>query len=467
MCDRCATKVERAAVSQQLHPHRDCQFQSSAALIGIELMPLLSRNHRQVLAARAIDGKRTQYRIDGVAGLVLDVRPSGMRTGSVRYQPGGRKARTFRWYKIGDARVISLADACDRAKKVVTAVEDEQRDPYVERVEQIRGGQTFAELFEDWFARHALPKLARAPTDLTVYSCHIQQHFAKTLLADLKRIEIGRYRDKVATDASPLTSNTVIELISRVLNWAVDEGMLEVNPAARLRKVGTKRPRERVLSGNDIANFWHALATKDAMTGEHMARGEKGRMLSPATRSILRLLLLTGQRRGEVTNALKSELDLTSAEPVWTIPGTRTKNGLLHRLPLCPMAAMEFGAARATSPPISPFVFPSRDDSAKPVLATTVTRAMARLVSELQIPTVSPHDLRRTVGTEMARLGLPVHVRSLVLNHSPMSRGITDAVYNRYAYDNEKRQALAAWEQRLAALIAQPSQPAAVWTTAA
>ncbi|RZI37610.1 hypothetical protein EGT07_38425 [Herbaspirillum sp. HC18] len=78
---------------------------------------------------------------------------------------------------------------------------------------------------------------------------------------------------------------------------------------------------------------------------------------------------------------------------------------------------------------------------------------MARLIVELKLPTVSPHDLRRTVGTELARLGLPVHIRSLVLNHAPMSRGITDAVYNRYAYDREKREALAAWEGSLARLL--------------
>lgn len=63
---------------------------------------------------------------------------------------------------------------------------------------------------------------------------------------------------------------------------------------------------------------------------------------------------------------------------------------------------------------------------------------MARLVVELKIATVSPHDLRCTVGRELARTGLPVHIRSLVLNNSPMSRGITDAVYNHYAYDTEK-----------------------------
>lgn len=61
---------------------------------------------------------------------------------------------------------------------------------------------------------------------------------------------------------------------------------------------------------------------------------------------------------------------------------------------------------------------------------------------------------RSTVGTEMARLGVPSHVRSLVLNHSPRSRGVTDAVYNRYAYDKEKLEALTIWEKELAKLIA-------------
>jgi len=82
---------------------------------------------------------------------------------------------------------------------------------------------------------------------------------------------------------------------------------------------------------------------------------------------------------------------------------------------------------------------------------------MARLVAELKIAPVSPHDLRRTVGTQMAKLGLPTHVRSLVLNHSAMSRSITDAVYNRYAYDKEKREALTAWEIRLSSLIIPPN----------
>ena len=178
-------------------------------------------------------------------------------------------------------------------------------------------------------------------------------------------------------------------------------------------------------------------------------------MLSPATRSILRLLLLTGQRRGEVSGAEKSELYLKGSEPIWTIPGARTKNRLLHRVPLTPMAVAEVERALSLTPHNSAYVFatPELEEDAH-VLASSVTRAMSRMTSEIGIKGASPHDLRRTVGTELARLRIPRDVRSLVFNHSPRSSDVKDAVYNRYAYDKEKREALTAWEKHLSAIIA-------------
>lgn len=418
-------------------------------------MPSLKANHRQILAAKPIDGKRTQFRIEGARGLVLDVRTNGQRTWFVRYQPGGRKSRTFRWYKIGDARTFRLKDAMERAGEVIRAVQGENRGPNVERVALVREGQTFGELFEDWYERHAKPKLARHETDRAYYRNHLEPDLARTRLQDIKRIELGRLRDKIAKNATPLTSNTAVELIGRVLNWALDEGIIEVNPSARLRKAGIRKPRERVLPHGDIRAFWNALSTTETITRDGMGRVQRGRVLSPSTRSILRLLLLTGQRRGELSGALKSELNLEGKEPVWTIPGERTKNGLLHRLPLCAWAKAEFARAVAASPAKIPYVFSSPEAPLEqPITALSVTRAMNRLVTELKIATVSPHDLRRTVGTEMASMGLPVHVRALVLNHSPQTKSVTDAVYNRYAYDKEKREALAMWEDRLRVVVA-------------
>ena len=423
-------------------------------------MPTLKANHRQVLAAKPINGKKTRYRIEGTPGLWLYVSPSGARTWYVRYQIGSGKTRQERWFRIGDAKSVELSKAIERAKSIDTEVDVEDRDPHAERTLRRADTMTVGELYREWHTRYASVKLARAETDEITFRCHIEGPFAKRKVRELTRIEIGRFRDAVAKKATPNTSNRVMILVSRVFNWAIDEGLLEYNPSARLRKAAQRKPRERVLSHAGIVIFWNALGAMEDMAGEHMGRAKKGRMLSPATRSVLRLLLLTGQRRSEVVEAEKMEFELDGGEPVWTIPGARTKNGLLHRLPLCPMAAAEFRRAIKRSSKESPFVFPSPEDCKKPISAEAVTRAMARMIAELKIPTVSPHDLRRTVGTEMARLGLPVHVRALVLNHSPKSRGVTEAVYNRYAYDKEKREALAAWEVELDRLLSRAATSA-------
>jgi len=415
-------------------------------------MPVLKANHRVIKAAKPINGKRTRYRIDGTEGLWLDVSATGKAYWYVRYQPGGRGTRTERWYRVGSLQSVSLGDASQKARDILTAAYANERDPHVERKAKRSQTMTLGDLYDDWHDRHA-SNLARVATDESIWETHIKKGLGRQRLSGLKRAEIGKLRDKVVKTGGPIASNNVLILINRVLNWGVDEGLLEFNPAARLRKVGEVKPRERVLADADIPKFWAALDAMEAMSGEHMAKGQKGRMLSPATRSALRLMLLTGQRRTEVVEAEKAELQLEGDNPVWMIPGERTKNGLLHRVPLCPMACAEFRKALAASPEKSPFVFPSPEDSRIPISAAAITRAMARLVDELKIGRVSPHDLRRTVGTQLAKLGLPTHVRSLVLNHSAISRSITDAVYNRYAYDKEKREALGAWERELKQLL--------------
>jgi integrase len=419
-------------------------------------MPLLRRNHRQILGARAIGGKQTRYRIEGVRGLWLYVSPTGKKTWYARYQMGSGKRRQERWFWIGDASSLGLAKATLKAQETRNRAQVEERDPHAERAVKRSDALTFSDLFHEWHERHALPKLARAPLDLSIYKFHLDDDFARRAFADIKRTDIGKLRDQIAKASGPIGSNNVIILINRVLNWAVDEGMIEFNPGARLRKAGQPKPRERVLSADEIRKLWRALAAMERMTGEHVARAEPGRMLTPATRSVLRLLLLTGQRRIEVSGAEKAELDMSKSEPVWTIPGSRTKNGLLHRVPLTPMAASEFERALSTSPRSSAYVFATPAVGASvPILASTVTRAMSRVTAELDIKGASPHDLRRTVGTELARLGIDVNVRKLVLNHAPRSRDVTETVYNRYAYDKEKRDALTSWEKRLLELIGQ------------
>lgn len=416
-------------------------------------MSILKRNHRQVLSAKAINNRRTRFSIDGVPGLCLDVRPKGARTWYVRYQFGRNGNRKFRFYRIGDASTILLGEAIERAKQVRRTVELDKIDIFAieRRVEPT--ALSFNDLFDAWYQRHALPRLARPGDDKGKFDRHLKDAIGKRSVDQIARTDIAGIRDEIAAKSGPVISNHIVALFNRVMNWAVEEGLIASNPAVRLRKVGDMKPRERVLSDSEIKLFWHALTRMDAMTGEHIARGEKGKTLSPSTRTILKLMLLTGQRRGELTGATIGEFDLSASNPIWMIPGERTKNGLLHRVPLCPMAKSLIEQAIHLRSKTGNFVFPSPETSEASILPEAVTRAMARLIAELGMDVKSPHDLRRTVGTELAKLGISENIRALILNHSPRSRGITDSVYNRYAYDREKREALLAWESRLSQLI--------------
>lgn len=197
-------------------------------------MPTLKANHKQILAAKPIDGKKTRYRIEGVSGLWLYVSPSGVRTWYARYQIGSDKTRQERWFRIGDAKSIELAKAIERAKSIDAEVDVEDRDPHTERSMRRADTMTVGELYREWHTRYASVRLARAPTDETTYRCHIEPDFAKRKVRELTRIDLGRFRDAVAKNATPNTSNRVMVLLSRVFNWAMDEGLIDANPAARV-----------------------------------------------------------------------------------------------------------------------------------------------------------------------------------------------------------------------------------------
>lgn len=141
-------------------------------------MPLLKRNHRQILSARAIGGKQTRYRIEGVPGLWLYVSPTGTKTWYARYQMGSGKRRRERWFWIGDACSLGLAKATLQAQEIRNRAQVEERDPHAERAVRRSDALTFSDLFHEWHERHALPKLARAALDLSIYKFHLEDDFA-------------------------------------------------------------------------------------------------------------------------------------------------------------------------------------------------------------------------------------------------------------------------------------------------
>ena len=332
-------------------------------------------------------------------------------------------------------------------------------DPAADRA-ALRRGKTFSDLWDYWYERHAKRKLGSAEQERIRYTQHIGPQVGKLPIADLRRQDVAKMRDYVFDHSGPVQSNRCLALVNRILNFALEEDLIEANPAARMRKAGKEKPRERVLSDYEIARLWQALGEAEMWTAT-VGTGVMGRPVSLSIVRAIRLLLLTGQRRAEVIKAPIAEFALGGKQPVWTIASERVKNDLPHRVPLAPMAAYEVrraiaeagGMASGNSSAVR-VVFPSPADWRSPIGPAAVTKAMHRLCQRLRIERAGPHDLRRTVGTGLAKFGVPPDVRSLVLNHTRgRSASETTRVYDRHGYDNEKLDALEKWEAHVHSIV--------------
>jgi integrase len=153
-------------------------------------------------------------------------------------------------------------------------------------------------------------------------------------------------------------------------------------------------------------------------------------------------MLATAQRRDEVVSAPWSEFSLS--ESVWEIPAARSKNKNAHRVPLSSLACDLLGQVQELGKG-SLWLFPSpRSDGL--MAPAAVSHAMRNNLSRLGIDNATPHDLRRTAASHMTEMGIPRLVVSKVLGHSD---GSVTAIYDRFEYWPQKKQALDAWAQRL------------------
>lgn len=209
--------------------------------------------------------------------------------------------------------------------------------------------------------------------------------------------------------------------MSALFAWAIAEGLVDSNPTIGTRRPdeGT-RPRERVLSDEELAAIWQACDDFDY-----------GR--------VVRLLILTGARRQEVGGMAWSELH---ERGTWTIPGERTKNGRAHIIALPALAWSIINAV------------PRRGDHlfGRNGFANW-GRAKAAFDQRLSLPPWTLHDLRRSAATRMADLGILPHVIEAVLNHVGLSRKGVAGIYNRSSYEREARAALALWADHVRAIV--------------
>lgn len=385
------------------------------------------------LKVKNLTQKTGRYEISDGKGLSIRVMPTGSKSWIFRYQFDGRgRKMTFGTYPG-----ISLAKAREQHG---SALMDLQRgvDPGAEQ--QIQKAKrkavpTFGDMLAELWERELQHKKSGSQT-LKILERNVMSAWGNRKVADIKRRDIVLLLDKIR-DRAPIVGNRVHGALSRLFNFAAERGVIEDSPCTRIRKLPEKG-RNRVLTDEEIKAVWEALDLENVKIDIYRL-----------SKLALKLILLTGQRPGEVAGMAWAEI---SEDSFWNIPAERMKNAEANRVPLCPMALDILEQAKAYSDDCE-YVFRS---SYKPTEAMTrhaLTRAVDRHWAEMGITEkFTPHDLRRTLRTRLAELGVSDIVAERVLGHK--LQGIM-AVYNRHAYDVEKRQALMKWEARLKEIIGQ------------
>ena len=236
-------------------------------------------------------------------------------------------------------------------------------------------------------------------------------------------------------ERAPITANRLQGVLVRMFNFAAERGILEHSPLAGMRKK-PEQARQRVLNDEELRLLWAALDL-DNMTMD----------IYRVSKLALKMILLTGQRPGEVCGMTWDEID---PKGFWNIPAERRKGRVAQRVPLPGMALEIIEQARIYSGE-SRFVFASSHKNNSHLMTHTLSKAIIRHWQEIGFKEpFTPHDLRRTLRTRLAEIGVDDVVAERVLGHK--LQGIM-AVYNRHSYDTEKRQALERWAKKLRLIL--------------
>jgi integrase len=248
----------------------------------------------------------------------------------------------------------------------------------------------------------------------------------KLPLDKVARRDVAACLSVIKQNSGDVAAARALSALSSLYVWSIGEGIADSNPTIGVNKPPTPPARSRVLSDQEIAEVWNACEPDDY-----------GR--------VIRLLLLTGARRGEVGGMRWSELDPDNG--TWTIPGERTKNKKPHTLPLPPLAWQIIGEVHPRLGVDHVF------GHGKNGLAGWSRNADAMKKRMRALPPLVVHDLRRSVATGMADLKILPHVIEQILNHQSGHRAGIVGVYNRSVYANEVRNALLIWADHLRALV--------------
>jgi integrase len=344
----------------------------------------------------------------------------------VRY----RHAGTPRKHTLGAYPALDLKAARELAGKALRAVA-EGRDPGREKIQE-RAAQpdTVESVARQFIERHCnranRPRTARETQ--RVLDLHVLPRWRTRLAREITRRDVLDLLDRVVDAGKPIAANRTFSAVRKMFNWAVARDIIGASPCAGVKPPTPERSRDRVLDDSELRDVWRAAAKMGGPFG-----------------TLVRLLILSGQRRDEVARMRWDEIDLDRR--MWTLARERVKNDQPHDEPLSDSAVTILSALPRIG---DEYVLTTNGEAPSSNYGKNKRRLDALLPD---VPPWRLHDIRRSVASGMARLGVNLPVIEKVLNHSGGSFAGIVGVYQKHTFADEKRAALQRWADHVERLV--------------
>src|SRR5262249_30940666 len=292
---------------------------------------------------------------------------------------------------IAEKRARASADAAQRAREQAMAL-------------------TVGAVLEEFYRRHIAKKFKRPAETHWALMKYVNEPLGARRIRELGREDLARALGAVVDRGALIAANRALALLKQLFEYAEQHGYIENNPAAGLRRKhfgGTEKAKERALSFDDLGTLLRALDS------ERMHA-------SWQTRGVLKLIVMTLQRPGEVAGMRWSEVD----GDIWRLPSARTKNSRPHLVHLNAPALKVLAQLRPLSGH-QDYVFAS-DLCARPITVRAISESLLRhlergafvLAGGERVQPFTPHDLRRSARSRLSDLGVAPHVAEKILNHA-------------------------------------------------
>lgn len=344
---------------------------------------------------------------------------------------------------------VSLAEARAKAREAISTARKGKDPAAMPKAEQAaieeRSRNTFGRLGDEFLAKYVDRKLRKSTaqgyrralkgaTDGEVKGVDTAL-WQERPIDSITRRDIHNLLDLFVERGIPVAANRTLAYLKRFFSWVVERDILESAPTDHVRAPTADPKRDRALSRSELVEVWRAI---EAVGG-------------PTFGPLLKILILTGQREGEVAGMEWAELkELDGQHPLWELPGARTKNKHPHLVPLTPAVVRLIRSVPRIAE--SRFVFtatgsrPTRWFNHVAKRINTAIERTRRKAGAESLPHWQIHDLRRTFSTRMHEdLREQPHIVEAILNHVSGAKAGVAGTYNRALYLDDKRRALEGW----------------------